>query len=118
QRREARAPGVTTAEHLDYARRDVLVTVELLAAARREFDRHPLALEAPKAYSPASIGKAYLRAMGVRPPLEQTPDCPRDVLTAAMAAFFGGPAECRIRKVPVPVVLTDFTSIDTAVNAL
>jgi hypothetical protein len=110
--------GAISTEYLDYARRDVLVTAELLAAARREFDRHPLALEAPKAYSPASIGKAYLRAMGVRPPLEQTPDFPRDVLTAAMAAFFGGRAECRIRKVPVPVVLTDFTSMYPTVNAL
>jgi hypothetical protein len=110
--------GAITAEYLDYARRDVLVTAELLAATRREFDRHPLALEAPKAYSPASIGKAYLRAMGVRPPLKQTPDFPRNVLTAAMAAFFGGRAECRIRKVPAPIVLTDFTSMYPTVNAL
>jgi hypothetical protein len=115
---EVEAHGVITAEYLDYARRDVEVTAELLAAARHEFDRHPLALEATKAYSPASIGKAYLHAMGVCPVLQQTPGFPRDVLTCAMVAFYGGRAECRIRKIPAPVVLTDFTSMYPTVNAL
>lgn len=35
-----------------------------------------------------------------------------------MAAFYGGRAECRIRRTPVPVVLVDFTSMYPTVDAL
>jgi len=33
-------------------------------------------LDPDQAYSPASIGRAYLRAMGIRPILERQPDFP------------------------------------------
>ena len=65
-----------------------------------EFDLHPIDLEPERAYSPASLSKAYLAAMGITPLLERHPDFPREVLGYAMAAFFGGRAECRIRRVP------------------
>jgi hypothetical protein len=65
--------GKVTPEYVDYARRDVLATAELLEKLLVEFDRHPLALAPTRAFSPASIGKAYLRAMGIRPPLERQP---------------------------------------------
>ena len=35
-----------------------------------------------------------------------------------MNAFFGGRAECRIRRMPLPVVYIDFTSMYPTVNAL
>jgi hypothetical protein len=40
------------------------------------------------------------------------------ILGYAMAAYFGGRAECRIRRTPVPVVLVDFLSMYPTVNAL
>ena len=50
--------------------------------------------------------------------LSRHPDFPREVLGYAMAAFYGGRAECRIRRVPVPVILVDFTSMYPTVDAL
>ena len=56
--------------------------------------------------------------MGIEPVLARQPDFPREVLGYAMNAFFGGRAECRIRRTPLPVVYTDFTSMYPTVNAL
>jgi len=80
------------------------------AAAEVGYALHPIDLEPTKAYSPASIGKAYLRAMGIRPIPDRQPDFPKDVLGYAMAAYYGGWAEARIRRWPVPVVYVDFLS--------
>lgn len=110
--------GIITPDYIDYCRRDVLATQELLEKVRAEYDRHPIALQPTKAYSPASIAKAYLRAMGVRPIMERQPDFPCDVLGYAMAAYYGGRAECRIRHTPVPVVYCDFLSMYPTVNTL
>ena len=35
-----------------------------------------------------------------------------------MTAFFGGRAECRVRRVPVPVVTVDFRSMYPTVSCL
>lgn len=58
--------GHITAEAIDYCRADVRATAALLVALRKEFDRHPIDLMPWRAYSPASIGKAYLRKGGVQ----------------------------------------------------
>ena len=54
-------------------RRDVLATWELAVKLLAEYEAHPIDLQVTKAYSPASIGKAYLRAMGIAPVLERQP---------------------------------------------
>ena len=74
-------------------------------------------LDPCKAYSTASIAKAYLREMGLRSALEAF-DVPDEILGATMSAFYGGRAEARIRKTPVPVVYTDFTSMYPTVQCL
>ena len=50
--------------------------------------------------------------------LARQPDFPRDKLGAAMNAFYGGRAESRIRRLPLPVAYTDFLSMYPTVNAL
>ena len=110
--------GEITNDYIDYNRRDVLATSELLFKVLEEFDRHPIDLQPTRAYSPASIGKAYLRAMGIRPVLQRQPKFSRPALGHAMVSFFGGRAECHIRRVPVPVVYVDFLSMYPTVNAL
>jgi hypothetical protein len=109
--------GKVTIEELEYARQDVRCTVDVLNALKKEFDRHPIELHPDKAVSPASIGKAYLRAMGILPPKEKfaVPDYIQGI---ASQAYFGGRAECRIRNTPVPVVLTDFSSQYPTINSL
>ncbi|MBX7135063.1 MAG: hypothetical protein K1X67_20550, partial [Fimbriimonadaceae bacterium] len=115
---ETEQHGVITESYIDYARRDVQATAELLEKLLEEHARHPIALVPTKAFSPATIGKRYLSAMGIKPPLVRQPDFPAEVLGASMVAYYGGRAECRIRRTPVPVVYVDFLSMYPTVNAL
>lgn len=110
--------GELSHQYIDYNRRDVLATAELAFKLFEEYAKHPIELQATKAYSPASIGKAYLRAMGIVPILERQPDFPAKYLGFAQSAFFGGRTSAHIRKVPVPVVYTDFLSMYPTVNSL
>jgi len=110
--------GLITNEYIDYNRRDVLATSELATKLLAEYDKHPIDLQPTKAYSPASIGKAYLQAMKIRPILERQPDFPKTYLGYAQSAFFGGRTSAHIRKTPVPVVYTDFVSMYPTVNSL
>ena len=115
---KARRHGVITKEYIDYNRRDVLATLELLLKMREEFDRHPIPLVPCKAYSPAAISKAYLRAMNVTPPGRKFANIAREIQGRAMTAYYGGRAECRIRKLIVPVVYVDVLSMYPTVNTL
>jgi hypothetical protein len=110
--------GVITSEYIDYNRRDVLATADLATKLLAEYDRHPIDLQPTKAYSPASIGKAYLKAMGIRPILDRQPDFPKTYLGYAQSAFFGGRTSAHIRKTSMPVVFTDFFSMYPTVNSL
>jgi hypothetical protein len=105
-------------EYIDYNRRDVLATAELAVKLLEEYAKHPITLQPTKAYSPASIGKACLRAMGIVPILERQPNFPKEYLGYAKTAFFGGRTSAHIRKSPVPVVYLDFLSMYPTVNSL
>ncbi len=118
RKKRAERHGEVTEEYIDYNRRDVLATSELTAKLLEEYDKHPIALQATKAYSPASIGKSYLRAMGIRPIFERQPNFPKAYLGYAQSAFFGGRASGHIRKIAVPVVYCDFLSMYPTVNSL
>jgi hypothetical protein len=110
--------GVVNEEYIDYNRRDVLATSELAVKLLEEYNRHPIDLQPTQAYSPASIGKAYLRSMGIKPILARQPDFPKKYLGYAQSAFFGGRTSAHIRKVAVPVVYADFLSMYPTVNSL
>jgi hypothetical protein len=110
--------GVITESYVDYCRQDVTATRDLYTALCEDFERHPIVLDPERAVSPASIAKAYLAAMGIDPLLDRLPDFSRQTLGYSMAAFFGGRAECKIRRTPVPVSLVDFTSMYPSVSAL
>jgi hypothetical protein len=115
--------GIVTEQYIDYNRRDVLATSELAFKLLEEYEKHPIAsapnaLQPTKAYSPASIGKAYLRKMGIAPILERQPKFPKKYLGYAQSAFYGGRTSAHIRKVAMPVVYTDFLSMYPTVNGL
>lgn len=117
-KQQAARHGEVTEEYIDYNRRDVLATSELAAKLIEEYNKHGLSLQVTKAYSPASIGKAYLREMGIEPILKRQPDFPKQYLGYAQSAFFGGRTSAHIRKIAVPVVYTDFLSMYPTVNSL
>lgn len=110
--------GVITSAYIDYNRRDVLASQELLERMRAELDLHPIELNPCKAYSSASIAKAYQRALGFTPMRQKFADIPLELQTASLNAYFGGRSENRIRKQEVPVVYTDFLSMYPTVNVL
>jgi len=114
---EAEKHGEITDEYIDYNRRDVEATAELALALLAEFDRHPILLAETKAFSAASIGKAYLRSMVITPILERQSDL-LPYVGYAQTAYFGGRTSAHIRKTPVPVVYTDFLSMYPTVNSL
>ena len=109
--------GLISSAELEYCREDVAASHRLLNATMEEFNRHPVDLHPDKAYSPASIAKAYLKEMRIKKP-KQHFRAPNKMLGIAMQSYYGGRAECRIRKMPVPVIYTDFTSQYPTVNAL
>jgi hypothetical protein len=110
--------GRVTKEEIDYCRQDVKATVGLLNALLVEFRRYPLGdLPPEKAYSAASIAKAFLGTMGVIPPSQKF-KLDDKTLGICMQPYYGGRAEIRIRHTPVPVVYTDFTSQYPTVNTL
>jgi len=106
--------GRVSQEELRYCRQDVKITQQLLNAAKREFDVHPLPSLLPdKAYSPASLAKAYMREMNIIEALEKF-EVSDEILGIAMQAYFGGRAEAHIRRTRVPVMRLDFVSQYTA----
>jgi predicted nucleic acid-binding Zn ribbon protein len=111
----AESYGQITSEFIDYCRRDVLATYDLYEKVMAEYSRHPVGRPATAMYSPASVAKSYLDAMGVAPPVDSVS---AKVLGYAMASFYGGRAEIHVRNTPLPVSLVDFTSMYPTVNAL
>lgn len=110
--------GRITPEEIAYCRQDTQATLRLLNAVSIEFLKHPLKKLLPeRAISPASIGKAYLLEMGIRPPLEKF-SVSDEVMGIGMEAYYGGRAECRNRHTPLPVAVVDFTSQYPTVNTL
>ncbi len=109
--------GKMSSEEIEYCREDVAATHRALNAMMAEFNRNPIDLHPDKAYSPASIAKAYLQEMGIKQP-KQKFKVSNKTLGIAMQSYYGGRAECRIRRTPVPVIHTDFTSQYPTVNAL
>lgn len=114
--------GEVTEGEIDYCRHDVRASWELSEKVLAEYRRHPLDLPPDQAYSTASVGKAYLQAMGVDlPPIVVASGVGLsvdDIQGLAMGTYYGGRAECHIRKNPVPVVYCDFLSMYPTVNAL
>jgi hypothetical protein len=109
--------GAITSDYITYCRQDVVATAGLLQRLRGEFDRHPVDLDPCRTFSPASVAKAYLKEMGLIPPREKF-DVPPRMLGHAMGGYYGGRAECRIRRTVVPIVYCDFLSMYPTVNAL
>ena len=101
--------GEVTVEEIEYARQDGRCTVDALNALKQEFDKHPISLKPCNAYSPASVAKSYLDAMGIIRPAEKFA-VPLKYLGIAMQTYYGGRSETRIRCMEVPTVPVDFTS--------
>jgi hypothetical protein len=109
--------GGVDADEIKYCRQDVKATVGLLNAAKQEFDLHPIAPGPDRMFSPASVAKSYLEKLNIVHPSEKVTDA-EAAYGIFMQSYFGGRAECRIRKWEVPVCSVDFMSQYPTVNEL
>jgi hypothetical protein len=109
--------GVISEAYIDYNRQDVALTVQVLEAAKVEWDRHPIEVAPDRVMSPAGMAKGYLHRLGLILPMRKF-KIPPEILGAAQVAYFGGRTEVRVRRVPVPVAYVDFRSMYPTVNAL
>jgi len=108
-----------TADYLDYAVQDVQVTWECFVELQRRYAEHGLGQTlVHRILSEASIGKAYLREMGIRPWRTVQSDFPPELLGYIMGTYYGGRAEVRLRRLLARVLYCDFTSMYPTVSTL
>ena len=110
--------GKITEEYISYNVNDVKISAELYLSALERYKTFNLPDSANKLYSPASIGKAYLRKMRIHSFMEMNPDFPKDVLGFAMSSYYGGRTEVRIKDNSIPITYLDFTSMYPSVYSL
>lgn len=110
--------GKITEEYIEYNINDTIATHELYTKAVERYRLYGLKKEVHKLYSPASIGKAFIEKIGIKPFLEKNPDFPKDILGYLMTTYYGGRTEVRIRKQPVKISYLDFTSMYPTIYVL
>lgn len=107
--------GPVNDEYLEYLETDVQATWECYETLLSRLAEFGLDIYPSKVYSEASIGKACLAAMGIRPWGEVQPDFDPALVGIAMSAYSGGRAEVGIRREVTQVVYADFKSMYTTV---
>lgn len=118
QKHETDEHGRITEAYLRYARADVQVTWECFRELRKRYAEHGLARNPDRMLSEASIGKAYLQQMGIKPLLGCDPSFPRERFAEFFCGYYGGRAEVRIRREIREVSYCDFKSMYPTVNSL
>ena len=110
QKDDHQPTGEVAPDEIEHCRQDVRCTIALLNACKQEFDKHSdIDLKPWNAYSPASLAKAYLKAMRIERPTVKF-KVHNKTLGPWLQSYYGGRSECRIRHEVVPVVPVDFTS--------
>jgi hypothetical protein len=105
---------------IEYCLNDVQVTrecFEVLVAQYRTQHGHTRRPE-HAIYSEATLGKAYLQAMGIAPFQQVQPDFDPKLLGAIMSAYFGGRSEVHRRRDVVRTLYCDFASMYPTVCTL
>ena len=110
--------GRVSAAYLAYARADVQVTWECFQALKALYAQHRLPRGPDRMLSEASIGKAYLQQMGIKPLLGCVPEFPRERFGEIFCAYYGGRAEVRNRRAICEILYCDFKSMYPTVNSL
>lgn len=108
-----------TEELLKYVENDVQVTWECFEALQTQYDSYKLT-ETPshKIYGEASIGKAYLKRMGVGQWRRLQRDFPPELTGKIMSTYYGGRSEVRLRRTVTRVLYCDFLSMYPTVCSL
>ena len=93
-------------------RRDAETTWLCYDALIERYEAHGLRnKQASRIYSEASLGKAYLDAMGVKPWMRPKQSYSPQTLGRIMSAYYGGRAEVHRRREVVRTAYCDFVSM-------
>ncbi|TLG78142.1 hypothetical protein [Methylocystis sp. B8] len=111
--------GPLTKEYIRYGLNDVQTTWECFEKLTERFESFELnETGAYDLYSEASLGKAYLKTMGVTPWRKLQPEFPPQLIGQILSGYYGGRAEVHIRRQIVPVIHCDFLSMYPTVCTL
>ena len=103
--------GPFTEDYLAYAMQDVQTTWECFVALNLKYDNLKLETPVHRIMSEASLGKAYLIQIGVRPWRECQPDFPPELMGKILSTYYGGRSEVHIRRKVQRVIYSDFLSM-------
>jgi len=108
-----------TNELLEYVENDVHTTWECYERLQDQYDSYKL-METPshRIYGEASIGKAYLKQMGVGHWRKLQPKFPPELIGKIMSTYYGGRSEVRLRRTIARVLYCDFLSMYPTVCSL
>lgn len=110
--------GKITSKYIRYCINDVNATYSLYQNTKKEFDSYGLKISITRAYTPASIGKEFLKMMRVDSFLNKNKEFPENLLGYIMSSYIGGRVEDKIRKVLTLVDVLDFLSMYPTVCTL
>lgn len=106
-----------TPEYIQYARNDVQCTWECYTELQKRLEVHCLPnIHARQLFSEASLGKAYLKALGVKPWMAMQPEFPKTRIGEILSTYYGGRSEVNIRREFPEVAYCDFLSMYPTVN--
>jgi hypothetical protein len=103
--------GKITEKYIEYNINDTLATCELFTKLKEEFEQYNIDISLSQVYSSASMGKACLKQLGIKPFLESNSSFSSEIIGYTISTYYGGRCECRIRKQPVKVSVLDFRSM-------
>ncbi len=118
RKQKVKQHGKITFKYIEYCIADVKATYSVFLEAKKEFDTYNLKIPVTKAYTPASIGKEFLRSMGVKSFQDKNPKFSKQMQGHIMTSYFGGRTEDKIRKTPTKTDVLDFLSMYPTVCTL
>src|SRR3984885_1293014 len=99
-------------EYVRYGMRDVQTTWECFEVLSRRFSTLGLTgTGLCDLYSEASLGKAYLKGMGIKSWQDVQPDFSAEITGQIMSAYYGGRSEVHIRREIADIIHCDFRSM-------
>lgn len=108
-----------TENYVAYAVQDTQTTWECFLKLRELYKDHNLSLTEPhNIHSEASLGKAYLKEMGIQPWRKVQPDFPPEMIGQIMSTYYGGRSEVHIRREITQILYCDFLSMYPTVCTL
>lgn len=108
-----------TPDYVHYAIHDAQVTWECFEILAQKYAAYNLTETGlHQLFSEASLGKAFLKSMGIKPWREVQPDFAPATIGHILSSYFGGRAEVHIRRTIVPVIHCDFLSMYPTVCTL